>query len=130
MKKAFTLLFGLLLFFGTLEIQAQSLQEQADKQTREMAGKLKLNAAETARIRQYNLTRLEKIAALSKLREKDNRYLDLRLDQIEEEYSSALFNTLNRKQFMAFMDYKKDKPYTYAGLTMKTMNTVALQNPE
>jgi hypothetical protein len=130
MKKAFTLICGLLLFFGTLELQAQSLQEQADKQTREMAAKLKLNATDIGKVRQFNLTRLEKIAALNKLREKDNRYLDLRLDKIEEEYSSALFNTLNRKQFVAFMDYKKDKPYTYAGLTMKTLNTIALQNPE
>lgn len=103
---------------------AQDLQNQADKETRDMAARMNLNEGEYLKIKKLNQERLEKIAALTQLREQDNRYLDLRLDQIEEQYAANMFNALNTKQYHAFVEYRKEQPYTYAGLTMKN-NTVA-----
>ncbi|MFC5269828.1 hypothetical protein [Adhaeribacter terreus] len=105
-------------------LMAQNLQVQAEKETRDMASRLNLNEGEYLKLKKLNLERLEKIAALAQLREQDNRYLDLRLDQIEEQYAANMFNTLNTKQYSAFVEYRKEQPYTYAGLTMKN-NTVA-----
>ncbi|MBK0402453.1 hypothetical protein I5M27_05615 [Adhaeribacter sp. BT258] len=123
MKTMLTLLLGFALISVT-PLAAQDLQSQAEKETREMAGRMNLNEGEYLKIKKLNLERLEKIAALAQLREQDNRYLDLRLDQIEEQYAASIFNTLNTKQYSAFVEYRKEQPYTYAGLTMKN-NTVA-----
>ncbi|KAA9345924.1 hypothetical protein [Adhaeribacter soli] len=127
MKKILTHMLALFLFLGTNMLFAQTAPELAEKQTRLMAAKLKLDDKDHQKLYQFNLQRLEKIEALSKLREQDPRYLDMRLDQIEEEYHSLLFNSFNKKQFAAYQHYKKDQPYTYAGLTMKT-NTIKPNN--
>ena len=132
MKKILTPVLALLLFLGTNVLFAQSVPELAEKQTREMNAKLKLDANAYQKLYQFNLQRLQKIEALSQLREQDPRYLDMRLDQIEEEYHSLLFNSLNKKQFSAYQHYKKDQPYTYAGLTikpnpLKTNNAIAIE---
>lgn len=121
---------GLLLSVYAPSIMAQSVLERAEKQTSQMAAKMKLNESDYQKLKQFNLERLQKIEALSQLREQDNRYLDLRLDQIEEEYHSRLFNTLSKKQFTAYQNYKKDQPYTYASLTMKTNNAIAIDMTE
>jgi len=135
MKKVFTLLFSLMLVLGASNLMAQNLEALAEKETREMAAKLRLNEGEYLKLKQYNLERLEKIAALSNLREQDERYLDLRLDQIEEEYASMLFNTFDKKQYAAYLNYKEDQPYTYAGVASKNglaakASTVAMQAEE
>lgn len=136
MKTILTLLAGLALTFGTMKANAQDLAAQAEAQTQVMASTIKLNAVEYKKLKALNFNRLAQIASLANLREQDNRYLDIRLDLIEEEYHSKLFNLLNPKQYSAFMNYKKDQPYTYAGVTNKNnpnpnkMQTIAIQTEE
>jgi len=117
MKALFTLAFSFCLF--STSIFAQDLKLQAESESRQMAAEFKLNEGEYLKIKKLNEARLEKIMALSELREQDERYLNLRLDQIEEEYAANMFGTLNKKQFRKFMEYRQEQPYTYAGLTMK-----------
>src|SRR5688572_21040919 len=116
MKTILTLLFGLVLSFGSVAANAQDLEAKADAQTAEMAASLKLNEAEYKRLKALNFNRLAQIASLASLREQDHRYLDIRLDLIEEEYHSKLFDMLNPKQYNAFMAARKDQPHTYAGV--------------
>lgn len=122
MKKALTFAVMFALLFAANFAQAQStiLVKQAENQSREMADRLKLNEAEYLKVKQFNFTRLQKIADLGNLREQDSRYLDMRLDQIEEEYSSMVYNTLSPKQYKAFANYRKDQPSTYAGVVNQT----------
>lgn len=134
MKNIFTLLIFVGLFYISFGTYAQDLEAQAEKQTREMAAVMKLNEGEFMRLKNFNLNRLHQIAALASLREQDNRYLDLRLDLIEEEYASTLYNTFRPKQYAAYKEYRKTMPDTYAGM-MNEKNSlkntaVAIQQPE
>jgi hypothetical protein len=134
MKNIFTLLIFVGLFFVSEGTYAQDLDAQAEKQTRDMATIMKLNEGEYMRLKNFNLNRLHQIAALASLREQDNRYLDLRLDLIEEEYSSTLYNTFRPKQYAAYKEYRKSMPDTYAGMVVEKNNlknsAVAIQQPE
>ena len=114
MKNILTFIFGLTLSIFSLSLQAQDLNSRADVQTRQMASKLKLNEGEYKKLKALNFNRLAKIDALASLREQDHRYLDLRLDEIEEDYNAAIYDLLKPKQYAAFIDYKKEQPYTYA----------------
>jgi hypothetical protein len=134
MKNIFTLLIFAGLFFVSLGSYAQELEAQAEQQTREMAVLMKLNEGEYMRLKNFNLNRLHQIAALASLREQDNRYLDLRLDLIEEEYASTLYNTFRPKQYAAYKEYRRTMPDTYAGMVMQNnslkITAIAIQQPE
>lgn len=130
MKNFYTLLTIIGLLFLSLDTFAQDFETQAEKQTREMARYMKLNEGEYLRLKNFNLNRLHQIAALAILREQDDRYLDLRLDLIEEEYSSTLYNTFSPKQYAGYKEYRKTVPHTYAGISAKNNNTIAIQQPE
>ena len=134
MKNILTLISGLIFSFATISLQAQDLSSRAEAQTRQMASKIKLNESDYMKLKAMNFNRLAKIDALSSLREQDHRYLDLRLDEIEEEYNANLFSLLKPKQYAAFMDYKKDQPYTYADVTSDSKNeqakTIAIQTED
>ena len=136
MKTILTLFLGVVLSFGSMSVKAQELEAQAEAQTEVMAGKLQLNTTEFKKLKALNFNRLAQIASLANLREQDTRYLDIRLDLIEEEYHSKLFNLLNPKQYLAFMNYKKDQPHTYSGVTAPAnnntpkMQTIAIQTEE
>jgi hypothetical protein len=86
------------------------IEVQASRITAEIAKIIKLNEQQISQVRSYNLDKLQKIKDLAKLREQDRRYLDLRLDMIEEEYHSRMFNGLNEDQYLVFMDYKSRQP--------------------
>lgn len=134
MKKLYTLFTILGLLLAGPAVIAQDFEAQAEKQTREMASFMKLSDAEYLRLKNFNLNRLHQIAALANLREQDGRYLDMRLDLIEEEYASTVYNTFNPKQYAGFKEYRKNSPYTYAGVVSK-MNqnknsAIAIQKPE
>jgi hypothetical protein len=132
MKKLFTFVAILGLLVGTHTVKAQDFDAQAERQTREMASMMKLNEAEFMRLKNFNLNRMHQIAALANLREQDSRYLDMRLDMIEEEYASTVYNTFSPKQYAGFKEYRKSSPYTYAGVTSKfnKNSAVAIQKPE
>ena len=132
MKILFTFILGITLSLSTLVCSAQSLEAQAEIQTKEMTQKLNLNEGNYLKLKNINLNRLHRIAALAKLREQDHRYLDLRLDAIEEEYSAAVYKILKPSQFSAFMNYRQEQPYTYAGVTndMNRTKTIAIQTEE
>src|SRR5688572_6463993 len=131
MKTAFTFFLGALFSIASFTVSAQGLAARAETQTREMASKLNLNEADFVKLKKANLNRMEKIESLSALREQDHRYLDLRLDQIEEEYNAELFGMLKPTQYAAFVDYKKDQPYTYAGVISDTKTkAIAIQNED
>lgn len=132
MKNVFTFILGLAFSFSAMVCSAQSLETQAEIQTKEMAQKLNLNEANYLKLKNINLNRLHRIAALAKLREQDHRYLDVRLDAIEEEYSASVYRILKPSQFSAFMNYRQEQPYTYAGVTNANKNTgtIAIQTEE
>ncbi len=116
MKKLFTIVLGLFLSVASFAGNAQNLEARAELQTKEMAAKLNLNEADYVQLKKINFNRLAKIAALANLREQDHRYLDIRLDQIEEDYNSRLFALLKPAQYQAFADYRKDQPDSYAAV--------------
>ena len=134
MKKLLTFFLGLSLIFATISLQAQDLNSRAESQTKKMASQLKLNEADYMRLKALNFNRLAKIDVLSSLREQDHRYLDLRLDEIEEDYQTELYSMLKPKQYAAFMEYKKDQPYTYADVTSaaktEQAKSIAIQTEE
>ena len=134
MKNLLTIFLGLIFSLVTLSLQAQDLNARADAQTRQMATQLKLNDSDYMRLKALNFNRLAKIDALASLREQDHRYLDLRLDEIEEDYHTELYSMLKPKQYAAFMEYKKTQPYTYADVVsankMEQAKTIAIQTEE
>jgi|SRR5687768_3677085 len=134
MKNILTLFLGLTLSFATISLQAQDLNSRAEAQTKKMASQLKLNEGDYMRLKALNFNRLAKIDALASLREQDHRYLDLRLDEIEEDYHTELYSMLKPKQYAAFMEYKKDQPYTYAEVVsadkMEQAKTIAIQTED
>lgn len=134
MKNILTLFLGLTLSLATLSLQAQDLNSRAESQTKHMAAQLKLNEADYMRLKALNFNRLARIDALASLREQDHRYLDLRLDEIEEDYHTELYSMLKPKQYAAFMEYNKTQPYTYAEVTaankMEQAKTIAIQTEE
>ena len=134
MKNILTFFLGLTLSIATISLQAQDLSSRAEAQTKQMASQLKLNEADYMRLKALNFNRLAKIDALSSLREQDHRYLDLRLDAIEEDYQTELYSMLKPKQYAAYMEYQKDQPYTYADVIsankMEKGKTIAIQTEE
>ena len=120
MKKLLTILLGAALTFGSVAVNAQSLETQADVLTKEMATKIDLNEKDYLNLKKANFNRLAKIQALSSLREQDHRYLDLRLDLIEEEYQETVYKMLKPAQYTAFLNYKNEQPFTYAAVLSQT----------
>jgi lipopolysaccharide export LptBFGC system permease protein LptF len=124
MKKIFTLILSFLIL-SLSQVIAQNFDSQAEKETRQMAEIIKMNNKSFQKIQKINLERLNKIANLSKLREQDQRYLNLRLDEIDEQYAAKMYKILNKNQYQAFMKYRNEQPFTYAGQAMK-YNLIAL----
>ncbi|MDX5348689.1 MAG: hypothetical protein LPJ89_07550 [Hymenobacteraceae bacterium] len=122
MKKLILLLY--ICFFTVAAASAQSVEERAQGLTEEIAREVKLTKKEKEKLTQYNFIKLRKIDKLAKLREQDERYLNLRLDQIEEEYHAMVYNLLNKKKYLAYMKYKEKQPHTYAAV-VKSKHMVA-----
>lgn len=91
------------------------VEVQASRITTELAKLLQLNEHQMVHIRKFNLDKLRRIKDLAKLREQDRRYLELRLDLIEEHYHSLMFNNLSEQQYLGFMDYKALQPADLPG---------------
>ena len=117
MKKLFTILFLAVAFITNS--QAQQLDERATILTDEIARHVNMDETEYLKVKKYTAERLMQIDELANLPLQDERYLNLRLDKIEEEYNSRIFNTLDKKQFISFMKYKQKQPFHYSAVVQQ-----------
>lgn len=129
MKKFLSIYIVLFLALG-LNGFSQTLDERADLLTREMAGSIKLNKKKYEKLKALNKERLAQIDRLADLREQDTRYLDIRLDQIEEVYHSNVYNLLSAQQYKNFRQYKLGQPNSYAGITQGKLFQAAIPEKE
>lgn len=118
MKTTLTL-FLLCFTFSLSPLRAQDINQQAARETRQMAAAVKMSKNDFRKINMVNADRLKKIAALTTIREQDRRYLDMRLDQIDEEYNATMYKLLSTNQYRSFVKYRQEQPFTYASLVMK-----------
>lgn len=108
----FTLLFTCFLWGATANAQKPSTPERtADKLTHDMGAALHLNEASFIQLKKFNRERLTRLTALSqKAHQLRAREVEVRVDQIEQEYQQHMFHLLNAKQYIQYRRFQETRP--------------------
>ncbi|WP_192820205.1 hypothetical protein [Rufibacter sp. LB8] len=100
-------------FLGAASANAQAISPAhrlADRLSQEMGASLSLHEDAFIKVRQFNRDRLAKLQALNGQAGKlSAREMDLRLDQIEQEYNERMFHLLNARQYMSYKRFRENR---------------------
>ncbi|MGV3539147.1 MAG: hypothetical protein ACO1OQ_05010 [Rufibacter sp.] len=82
----------------------------ADRLSQDMGTSLNLPEGTLIKVRQFNRVRLAKLMQLSKqLDQMGAREVDLKVDQIEQEYQQHMFSALNSQQYIQYKRFRANR---------------------